>query len=387
MKNDLSSEEQMQDQQLVNEQEPKVTQSLKRGLMSSIKKIKQPRSEKQRKSFAKGLFPRSDDQPEERYYKILIWSIVGVFFLIGLVSLGTLMIALRGPETVIIPDLRNMEFVEAAEMLQDRGLGVRVIRRFFSDPNLRGRVVEQSPAAGGLIRAGRSITVTVSRGAVVDQVESFVGRPLDQVRQELSALFANFQPLLLVDDNNISFVFDDAEPGTILAQDPSPGTQLAGPTPLMLLVSRGPEVVSFPAPDFTRVDFRQAIQLLAARNQPFRFQLEPPDSTISPGLVTSQVPAVGAQIRPDTVIQMTMQPLRAVPTNQLFGIFERTLPRYAVPVELQVELLTPQGNRSILFSMRHPGGLVSIPYLAPINSQIIVSAMGAEVFRYIVVRE
>lgn len=381
------SKDQSPEESILQEQPPQGTKATRFAFGRKPNHDPQPKTPKEKKSLAKRFFPRADDQPEERYYKILIWSLIGVFFLFGLVSLGTLMIALRGPETVIIPDLRDMEFVEAAETLQDRGLGVRVIRRFFSDPNLRGKVVEQSPEAGGLIRAGRSITVTVSRGAVVDQVESFVGRTLDEVRQELSTLFANFQPLLLVDDNNISFVFDSAEPGTILAQDPTPGTQLTGPTPLMLLVSRGPEVVSFPAPDFTRVDYRQAIQLLAARNQPFRFQIEPPDTTISPGLVTNQVPAVGSQIRPDSVIQLTMQPIRALPANQLFGIFERTLPRYAVPVELQVELLTPQGNRSILFSMRHPGGLVSIPYLAPINSQIIVSAMGTEVFRYIVVRE
>jgi len=337
--------------------------------------------------FFRRIFPRSSDSPEQQYYKILLWSLVGAFFLLGIFSLATLMVALRGPETIVIPDLRNLEFVDAVEVLQERGLSPRVQQRFFSDPSLRGKVVEQSPDPGGLIRAGRSITLTVSRGAVIDQVGDFVGRPLDEVRQELLVLFATYRPLLQVEDRNISYVFDSSEPGTILQQDPPAGTELAGLTPLNLLVSRGPEVVSFPIPDFTRIDFRQAIQLLAARDQPFRFELEDPDSTEIAGIITEQSPEPGASIMQNTPVVLTVQPLRVVPRAQVFGLFERTLPRYAVPVEITTEFISPEGEREIIFQMDHPGGTLSFPYLLPVNSQIILSAFGSELLRYIVTRE
>ncbi len=339
------------------------------------------------KPFRYRLFPDPEDTPENRYYKLLLWSFLGIFFLTALFGFTTLMVSLRGPETLIIPDLRNLEFVEAAEILQQRGLGVRVQQRFFSDPSLRGRVVEQSPEPGGLIRAGRSVHVTVSRGAVVDQVGDFIGRSLDEVRQELVVLFATFQPLLQISNQDISYVFDEAEAGTILDQDPPPGTQLVGLTPLRLLVSRGPEVLSFPVPDFTRIDYNQAIQLLAARNQPFIFALDDRDDTVAAGLVTRQTPEAGANVMQNTPIRLTIQPLRVLPRNQVFGLFERTLPRYAVAVDITVEILTPDGERRTLFAMRHPGGNLSFPYLAPVNSQIIVSAFGSELLRYIVTLE
>ena len=353
----------------------------------TAKSTKSTKPRRSTKPFGARLFPSAADNPEQRYYKILIWSLIGVFALAVLVGVTTLMVALQGPETLVIPDVRNLDFADAVEALQARELGVRVQQRHFSDPSLKGKVVDQAPEPGGLIRAGRNITLTVSRGAVVDQVDDFIGRDIDEVRQELVVLFATYRPLLQIEEQNISYIFDESEAGTILDQDPEPGTELTGLTSLQLLVSRGPEVVTFPAPDFTQVAYSRAIDLLAARNQPFVFRLGEPDTTVAAGLVTAQEPVPGSSIRQNTPIVLTVQPMRTVPRGQLFGIFERTLPLYEVPVDVSAELIAPDETRSTIFAMKHPGGTLSFPYLVPENSQIVITAFGAELLRFIVTQD
>lgn len=334
-----------------------------------------------------GWFPRKDDPPENRYFKILVWSFVGIAVLVVLSAVTAFIVALQGAETITVPALTDEELGNAMEQLQARGLYAQIEQRFFSDPSLKGRVVEQKPGPGSRLKAGRSVLLTVSKGAVVDRVDDYIGRQLQEVEQELQVLFATYKPLLQITGNSVNYVFDDSEPGTILDQDPAPGAELTGLTPLNLLVSRGPEVQTFSVPNYVNLDYNRAMSLLAGQNQPFTFTLADVDETTAGGIVVSQEPQPGAVVEQSTPVSLEIQPIRRVGARQVFGLFTRTLPRYAVPVELFVEVIEPSGERRELFTTQHPGGQISFPYLLEEGAQIVVSAFGGELLRYLVVKE
>jgi len=321
----------------------------------------------------RSLLPADREEPETRYFKIAILSLVGIVLLTTASAATTFLLSLRGAEETVVPELVSMELPEALLDLQDRELYPRVQLRYFSDPSLKGRVVEQSPAPGTQVRAGRRINLVVSRGAIVDQVGNYIGRNLNEVEEELQTLFATFDALLQIE--NVSYVFDEAPPGTILQQDPLPDTPLTDVTDLDLVVSRGPGAERVSLSGYVSLGYAEALSRLRQRGRPFVVTLT---SGSQPGTVIAQSPPPGTQVSTSAKVFLTLVPPETQ-EGEVFGLFRRVLPDYPVAVDLALDFVDPEGNRIRIFEMRHPGGEIAVPYLVPEGSTLILSRNGTDV--------
>ncbi len=333
----------------------------------------------------KKLLPQEQENPESRYFKVLVWGFLAVFLIALVAGSLSFLLTLQGAEVTMVPNLEDRELVAALEELQSRGLDVRVQQRFFSDPATRGRIIDQSPDPGSQVRVGRRVNITVSQGPVVDQVGDYQGLTLEELRAQLAAQFANYEPLLEVRNQNISYVFSEQEAGTILAQEPEAGEKLTGYTDLMLLVSRGPEVLGIEAPEVVGLDYRQALGLLAGRGVPFVFRNS---STGEPGgtggLVVSQFPAAGELIEPDSTLVLRINPLSTSRANQVADIYYGFIPEFALPVNVAVDFISTEGDTTRYFQTQHSGGELSFPYLLEVGSIINIYADGELLSRYTV---
>ena len=323
-----------------------------------------------------------DDSPEQRYVRITAWAFVGLFLLFSLGGVVAFLLALEGPDQTQVPDLREEELANAIILLQERGLYPELQLRFDSDPSMRGRVLSQDPEPGSVVRSGRRITVLVSQGAVIDEVGNYVGVPLQEVQADIQSLGAGSEGVLYIDA--VSYVFDEESSGTVIAQDPQPGTAISGSTGVDLIVSRGPEVEQVSLPTFQGLSWDDALQILARDDIPFQFQLEEQPTTGQDGVVVAQRPEPGEQVELGTPVILTLRNVRNVPSNEVFGIFDRALPEYAVAVELSAVAVGPEGESSTLFNMIHPGGRLAFPYQVMEGSTIIIYRYDTEVIRYVV---
>lgn len=330
----------------------------------------------------RSVLPSSDDHPEGRFFKITVYVILGIVLLTILAGLTTFLLTLEGQAEIVVPDVTNQDLVDAVLALQERDLYSGVQLRFSSDPALKGKVLEQQPAPGTVVRAQKEITLVISQGAVVDRVGTYVGRTLNEVRAELQTVFATFDPLLRIAD--VSYVFDEAEPGTILAQTPPPDTELTAITDLDLVVSRGPDVERTPLPAYTGIDFREALDLLVRANRPFVFESVEPEPDQRAGYVIGQEPEAGTEVVATTTVNLTMTEPGNLEEDEIFGIFERVLPNYPVSMEITFEIQNPEGERERVFSMVHPGGEIGVPFVALPNSILVLSRSGQEVIREVV---
>lgn len=328
--------------------------------------------------------PKDKDSSESRYFRIVIWAFLGIFVLTGLAGLSAFLLTLRGEEETMVPDMAGDELIDALLRLQERGLYPEIQLRYYSDPAMKDHVIAQNPEPGTYVRAGRRIGLVVSQGAIIDRIADYRGRLLSDVQAELAAMFPTSEKLLTV--GPLSYVFDESPVGTIIEQDPIPDSEISGSTVLSFVVSRGPDVEMYSLPSFIGLSWEDAISILARENVPFEFNLEDQPTIGQEGVVTGQSPDPGTEVVAGTPVKVTIRDVRDIPEGYIFGMFDRTLPEYAVAVELSAVALGPEGEPSTLFSMSHPGGKVVFPYLLEQGSTIILYRYDTEVVR-LVVRE
>jgi len=327
------------------------------------------------------IVPRQSDTSEERWLKIVILASVGILILVTISGFIAFSLVLQGAEQTVVPDVRGKELAEALVFLQDRELYPKLQLRFSTDPSLKGKVIDQRPSAGTVVKAGKRITLVVSKGSVVDKLEDFRGKKLEEVRAHLQSLFASQKPLLRIKEP-VTYVFHPSPPGTVLEQKPEPGTELTGLTDLVLVVSRGPTVEKKKAPNLIGRSFQEAMDLLIEEQFPFVFQLQERTPGKRPGSIVEQTPKGGEEVEPGTPLLLTMIELTEIPKDSRFGLFDYTLPLYPVAVDLKVEAVSPGGEHKVLFSMKHPGGRIAFPYLQPENTTLVLSVFDREVIRH-----
>jgi eukaryotic-like serine/threonine-protein kinase len=166
-------------------------------------------------------------------------------------SLVTITVS-SGPGDAPVPLVQGLTADEAADALREAGFKSQV-RREFSDTVRNGRVIETSPPEGTTARKGTTVTLIVSRGREKVAVPDVVGQPRDEAERALQD--AGLQASVREEES------EDADAGTVLRQDPVPGSQLAKGRTVALVVAEAPAEIPVPGViDLTRQDARQALE-------------------------------------------------------------------------------------------------------------------------------
>ena len=303
---------------------------------------------------------------------------------------------IRGEEQTLVPNVIGLDLANAMIELQQKSLSARVQLRVSPNPGDKGTVLAQDPSPGTLAKAQRKIALRVSKGPVIDEVENYINMRLDEVELQLQSMSTIYGAILKI-KKPVTEIYSDSPAGTILQQNPEPGTKITTLTELELIVSRGPRGAMVTIPDYVGLPIYVALRELASHSGPFVFSGRDAEGEEEPGTVVSQSPQAETDVQEGTLIQLIIttpvpeEPEEAEngqeapePVEKIFGIVQRTLPDYPTPIELTIEVISPFGDRAILARVRHPGGIISVPYWEPENSQIIVSSTVRELFRHLV---
>ena len=316
----------------------------------------------------KGLLPHYRDSPEKRYLKISTLLVAGCILLMILISVMTFLIALRGPEEVLVPNVissadREFDLTTAMTKLQEKGLLTKIQLK-HSSAFAKGVVIDQRPRAGAVVKAGRRILLTVSEGPVASSVGSYVGKTLAAVRIELQELFsADAEPLIRIKEP-IMYIFDEASAGMILEQNPPSGTEVRENEPVYvdLVVSKGQIGERLEVADYLGRPFEEVIEELVLEELPFTFEIRKAVSGEKPGVIVDQNPGADEEAPKDTVIKLTMTEPRYVDPGYRFGSFHAELVLYPILVRIKLVELVGVEKRTLL-EMRHPGGPITLPYI------------------------
>ncbi len=143
----------------------------------------------------------------------------------------------KGPQTVDMPDLVEMEAANAVKELEDLGFSSDDIvqEEVESEEFDPGTVISTDPEAGAEADREGTVTLTVSRGIPVPAV---VGQELEAARQALTDLGLAVD---VVEEES-----EDVEEGTVMQQSPDSGTNIGAGGTVTLTVSTGPPALEIP---------------------------------------------------------------------------------------------------------------------------------------------
>jgi len=320
--------------------------------------------------------------PDERYYFRKTLLMIGAAFLAMLfVAVVSFFLTVRGAERTVVPQVVDKQLTEALVMLQERELYPRIQLKYTGNPTDKGLIIQQDPEPGLSVKAGRRVILTVSQGSIIDRVENYVGKSLSEVRGRLASLFSTFEPILVIREP-ITYVYDEAPLGTILAQNPSANTPISEATELVLVVSRGQSDNLLEVPDLSDLTPDAAMGVLSELLLSFVFVEDGQSSSKSEIRINSQSPLPGSKVAVGTRITLKYSRPGSWRQDYAYGLFEYTLPDYPVSVLLEIILREPENSPRSLFTMPHPGGKVSFPYLLLEGSEITVRVNDEEIYRF-----
>lgn len=245
-------------------------------------------------SITKSTPPLENEEKPVKKKKKLPWIIGGIvtFFVLAGLFLIFVIPGLLGPKDVIVPDVTGMEIEEAIEMLQEAGLTIGEQMLLNDDEIPENHVIQTDPKAGKTVKEGAEVNIYVSLGREKLEFLDYTGRKIDEVLRLLKDL--GFKDIKLEE------VFAEEEPGTILEQDPEPGTEvIPEETVITFTISKGEETITLD--DLTNYS-REALEGYAKRMGIKIVTEGKYHDTVTEGNVISQETPPGTQLKKgDTV--------------------------------------------------------------------------------------
>lgn len=315
------------------------------------------------------------DSVSENWKVILITSLVMLFVVVSGAVL-VFFISLDPADQVMVPNIVGKDLNSAIIELQAKELNIRLQLRYSTEASDAGTVLEQKPGPGAIVKAGRKVEVVVSNGTIMSQIEDYVGKNVNEVKQDLQVLFTSGSRNLIVLNEPYNYKFDNAASGTILSQDPPAGTDIVGRTVLTFVVSKGPENEMVAMPLLVGANLNKLYEAMSNTKLLFNFSENISDDAEN-AKVVAQGKNEGESLKAYSYVDVKLE----VPKDdkQLYGVYSIDLPAYPYAVDVVVDVINPNGERTQLLQCKHPGGSFTFPYGLSQGSILVLTVMGKEV--------
>jgi serine/threonine-protein kinase len=213
-----------------------------------------------------------------------------------------LIVVSMGPTLRELPESTGLPFSEAQTRLVARGLDVVTVERF--DEEVPADVVigwsvpgDATLTAGALVEPGTVVELVVSIGPEPRTIPNVVGLPVGAARTDVEEM------RLTLTEVGQEFS-DDVVLGSIISQGTPPGTEVPRGADLTVIVSRGPDLVSFP--DLSDVaSYEQAEPILVEAGFVPRLTFGDAQGEIRSISIDGDEPEIGETFRRGTQVDIT----------------------------------------------------------------------------------
>jgi serine/threonine-protein kinase len=206
-------------------------------------------------------------------------------------------------DMVKTPDVAGYAHEDARNKFFGVGLLTEVRAREFNEDVADGSVISQFPVPGEMVKKGRRIAVTLSRGAEAARVPEVRGMNEQQARNEMRR--GGFRV------GSVRRAWNDRQPldGVIESFPPS-GTITSRAMDVDLIISRGPRPTHAVMPNIIGESLSEArgkVEAAGLRVGKVDYRNNP---SVVPGTVLSQSAAPGAKVPLESAVNITISAIR-----------------------------------------------------------------------------
>jgi eukaryotic-like serine/threonine-protein kinase len=226
---------------------------------------------------------------------LMLFILASVAFLSALLAVR---FTIQGRE-VAVPDVVGKKAVEAQQMLQGRGVNIRIEDHIYNSLPV-DEVVRQSPPAGTKVKVGQYAHVVLSLGPQKVTIPLLEERSLRAARIEL--LRSGMQ----IGEISSVYLPGTSSDETVLRQDPAPGkTDITSPH-VNLLVSRGLRPEAYMMPELAGLTLAEAEGRMSAAGLKLGKLTFVPTLGAQHGVVIAQPIPRGSRVEAGTAVDLQL---------------------------------------------------------------------------------
>ncbi len=238
-----------------------------------------------------------------------------------------------GPAPVTVPNVVGLTQAAAQTALTNAGLTVGTITTTSHASVASGRVISHTPGAGASVAGGSAVALVVSTGPAPVTVPNVVG--LTQAAAQTALTKAGLTVGTVTSTNSQTVPI-----GRVISQSPAPGTNVAGGSPVNLVVSLGitvPNVVGLTqaAAQTTLTNAGLTVGTITTTSH----------ASVASGRVISHTPAAGASVGPNTAVALVMSNGPAVPN--VVGLTQAAAQTALTKAGLKVGTVTSTNSQTV----------------------------------------
>lgn len=206
-----------------------------------------------------------------------------------------------GPGEIEMPNVKNISFEEAVEVLVEAGFSKDKItqKENFSDDVEKGLVMEQSPKEDTKAAPEDDITLTISKGPELKTLQNYSGMSQADAIAALKSLGFSGENITVV--NRIS----TETPGTVIGQSISEGSEVNPKTQnITLTIAKAEEIKTITIPNFAGYTKQQVTDFAKENNLLVSFTEEYSSKKVDEAI--SSNPSAGSTVKPGSSITVVI---------------------------------------------------------------------------------
>src|SRR6202011_5027263 len=202
-----------------------------------------------------------------------------------------------GPQMVTVPNVEGLTQDPSTTAITAAKLMVGTVTQQTSNTVAAGKVISQDPASGSSAAQGSQVNLVISSGPQMATVANAEGLPQD-------AATAAITGAKLTVGTVTQQTSDTVATGKVISQDPASGSSVAQGSPVNLVISSGPQMVTVPNVEGLTQD--AATTAITAAKLTEGTVTQQSSNTVATGKVISQDPASGNSVAQGSPVNLVI---------------------------------------------------------------------------------
>ncbi|MFN8367186.1 MAG: PASTA domain-containing protein [Candidatus Kapaibacterium sp.] len=228
-----------------------------------------------------------------KYLLILISGLLVVFVCCDKLIMPAIV---SSSKTIKVPNVSGLPKQQAIDILEGQGLKVQEVMEQFNEKVPSGTVYMQSPYSNALVKEGRRVYLTVSKGYEVVTMPDLTMMTQRDAQVALMRLGLSL--------GNVSYDWKDSIPeNRIIRQSYNPGMTVATGASINIVLSKD-STNSIVLPSFERLTQDEAMSSITQQGLVVGEIVQEPNETYTPGTVLRQSPNAGVRVKLSSTVNL-----------------------------------------------------------------------------------